>query len=154
MLTNASHYDVLYRVLNENSYGLGATNLTQEDLYIVSVLQNRANSTTGAGNLSNGQNSGSIDNQAKYAGNPSSTSYSYPNLSNLIAGKYNLASDSADCQSFLQDISTAQSAIQQVLTGGSVNSSVFFWYTKGYQPPSYVGGLITTINNNSFYGLQ
>jgi len=152
-LTNASHYDVLARVLNENSYGLGASNLLQEDLYIVSVLQNRA-TTPGAGNLNNGQDSRSIDNQAKYAGNPSSTSYSYPNLSNLIQAKANLPLDSAGCQSFLNDISTAQKAIQQVLTTGSVDTSVFFWYTKGYGPlPSYVGKLIMTINNNSFYGL-
>ncbi len=153
-LTNAPHADVLYRVLNENSYGLGAKDLSQEDLYIVSVLQNRATSTSGAGNLGNGQNSGSIDNQAKYAGNPSSTNYNYANLSQLIGAKYNLSADSPDCQSFLQDISTAQQAISQVLSTGSVNKSVFYWYTKGFTHlPSYVGGLITTINNTSFYGL-
>jgi hypothetical protein len=144
----------LYRVLNENSYGLGAGNLLQEDLYIVSVLQNRA-ATPGAGNLSNGQDSRSIDNQARYAGNPPSTNYSYLNLSNLIAAKYHLSVNSPDCQSFLQDISTAQQAISQVLTSGSVNRSVFFWYTKGFDTSNlpWVGSLITSINNNSFYGL-
>jgi RHS repeat-associated protein len=152
-LAGASHYDVLYRVLNENSYGLGAEDLLQEDLYIVSVLENRV-TTPGAGNLANGVDSRNIDNQARYAGNPGSLKYSYPNLSILIANKFNLPLTSANCQSFLQDISTAEQAIQQVLSTGSVNESVFFWYTAGYGPlPSYVGALITTTNNNSFYGL-
>ncbi len=153
-LTSAPHYDVLYRVLNENSYGLGAKDLSQEDLYIVSVLQNRA-ATPGAGNLSNGQDSRNIDNQARYAGNPASTNYNYANLGNLISAKYNLPLSSADCQSFLQDISTAQQAITQVLTSGSVNTSVFFWYTKGFNTSNlpWVGSMITSINNNSFYGL-
>ena len=100
-LTNAWHYDVLARVFNENSYGLGASNLLQEDLYIVSVLQNRA-TTPGAGNLNNGQNSRSIDNQAKYAGNPSSTSFGYPNLSNLIQAKTNLSLDLRAAKAFLR----------------------------------------------------
>ena len=152
-LTGLAHLDVVLRVLNENSYGLGYTDLANEDLNIASVLQNRA-TTPGAGNLNNGQDSRSIDNQARYAGDPSSTDYNYQNVSNLIAAKYNLALTSPDCQSFLRDISTANQAVGQVLSTGSVSTSVFFWYTKGYGPlPSYVGDPITTINNTTFYGL-
>jgi hypothetical protein len=149
-LQNAAHYDVLYRVLNENSYGLGGANLLKEDLYMVSVLQNRT--TNPAFNLLNEQ-ANNIDNQAKYAGNPASIDYNYRNLSSLIANKYNLDLSSTDCQSFLNDISTAQQAIQQVLSTGSVNPSVYYWLRKGSSLTG-IGPLITTINNTSFYGTK
>jgi RHS repeat-associated protein len=149
-LNGASHEDTVLRVLNENSYGLGSTNLAQEDLYIASVLQNRANSRLF--NLGNGQSSASIDNQAKYAGNPNSTQYNYANVATLVAQKYNLPLDSPDCQSFLQDINTAIAAVTQVTSSGSANTSVYWWYSAGTPPNIAAGPLITTINHTSFYG--
>ena len=116
---------------------------------MVSVLQNRVGNS--AFNLLNGQ-ANTIDNQAKYAGNPASTNYNYANLGNLTAQKWNLPLTSSDCQSFLADISTAESTIQQVLTQGSANTSVYYWYAAGATPWSGAGSVITTINNTSFYG--
>jgi RHS repeat-associated protein len=149
-LSGTSHLDTVFRVLNENSYGLGSTNLLQEDLYIASVLNNRT--TNSYFNLGNGANSSSIDNQARYAGAPNSTNYNYANVGNLIDQRYGLPLDSVACQSFLQDISTAITAVNQVTSSGSVNTSVYWWYSAGYPPNVAAGPIITTINHTSFYG--
>jgi hypothetical protein len=153
-LLDAVHQDVLYRVLNENTFG--GNDQLKEDEGIVSVLANRAANPGLGFNLPNGTST-SIDDQAKYAGSPRSKTYNYQNLDNLWEQFANVPSTSSDCQKFLDDITTAQDAINQVLSGQARTSNIYFWFAAGATPTAKdgrVGALVSTWDNTSFYGIR
>jgi hypothetical protein len=159
MLHNVPHADLLGRVLNENSFGIGTapgTDLFEEDVYIVSVLWNRTTMPS-VFPLPFGKSS-DIDDQARYAGNPSNKNYNFANLDILETHYANMPLSSTPCQSFIRNIELAQEAIQLVLSNQvSADNRVFFWFTRGATPTANdgsVGKLITTINNTSFYGIK
>ena len=152
---------VVLRVLNDNSFGLGASgnNLLNEDIGITSVLANRAAYAASGGtafNLAAGGSS-NINNQALYAYNPGNPNGvpAYGNVNNLINSTNPLSLNSQLCQNFLQDISLAVQAVTDVT--GSPSSflvqGLYYWFASSYTPTSpLVGQFVTTINNTSFYG--
>ncbi len=155
------NYNAVMRVLNENSFGylvisdpsLTGTadlfNLTMEDLFIASVLANRAAATSGF--PTPGMNSHDINSQAWWSGGYTKPP-NFNNVTNLLIPEYaDLSQDDPRCNAFLTDISIAEQEVATVVAGGAV-PGVYYWAKAGTPKPGGSGRFIQNWNSTNFYG--